>query len=42
MTTVENPFEKVCGKMVSARVEFMGQLAKFSQDEVLLQPSGDE
>ena len=34
MTTVENPYEKVRRKMVAARVEFMGQLAKFSKDEL--------
>ncbi|HLZ60760.1 MAG TPA: DinB family protein [Ktedonosporobacter sp.] len=42
MTTVENPYEKVRSKMVTARVEFMGQLAKFNRDELLLQPSGGE
>ena len=34
MTTVENPYEKVRRKMVAARIEFMGQLAKFSKDEL--------
>jgi uncharacterized damage-inducible protein DinB len=34
MTTVENPYEKVRRKMVTARVEFMGQLAKFSKDDL--------
>ena len=34
MTTVENPYEKVRRKMVTARIEFMGQLAKFSKDEL--------
>ena len=34
MTTVENPYEKVRPKMVAARIEFMGQLAKFSKDEL--------
>ena len=34
MTTVENPYEKVRRKMVAARVEFMGQLAKFSKDDL--------
>ncbi len=34
MTTVERPFEKVRRKMVAARIEFMGQLAKFSKDEL--------
>jgi hypothetical protein len=42
MTTIENSFEKVRGKLVAARIEFMGQLAKFSKDELLLQPSGGE
>ena len=34
MANVENPFEKVRGKMVSARIEFMSQLARFSHDEL--------
>lgn len=34
MTTIENPFEKARPKMVAARVEFMGQLAKFSKEEL--------
>ncbi len=42
MATLENPFEKVRPKMVAARVEFMGQLAKFSSDELTRQPDGDE
>jgi hypothetical protein len=41
MATVENPFDKVRRKMVAARVEFMGQLAKFSKDE-LTQSSADD
>jgi len=31
MASIENPYEKVRRKMVAARIEFMGQLAKFSQ-----------
>src|SRR5712692_5266515 len=42
MATMENPFEKVRRKMVSARIEFMGQLAKFSHDELTRQPAEDE
>lgn len=42
MATLENPFEKVRRKMVSARIEFMGQLAKFSHDELTQQPAGEE
>src|SRR5258708_12627206 len=38
MTTVENPYEKVRSKMVTARIEFMGQLAKFSPNELGKQP----
>lgn len=34
MATVENPFDKVRRKMVAARIEFMGQLARFSNDEL--------
>ena len=34
MTTTESSFEKVRRKMVSARIEFMSQLAKFSRDEL--------
>lgn len=42
MATLENPFDKVRSKMVAARIEFMGQLAKFSNDELTRQPAGDE
>ena len=42
MTTVENPYEKVRRKMVAARVEFMGQLAKFSREELKKQPAEGE
>lgn len=38
MTTVENPYEKVRRKMVTARIEFMGQLAKFSREDLKKQP----
>ncbi|HEV2581233.1 MAG TPA: DinB family protein [Ktedonobacteraceae bacterium] len=40
MASVENPFDKVRRKMVTARIEFMGQLAKFSANE-LTQPPVD-
>ena len=42
MTTVENPFEKVRRKMVAARIEFLGQLAKFGKDELHRQPAEGE
>ena len=42
MTTGERPFEKVRRKMTAARVEFIGQLAKFSRDELSKAPAGDE
>lgn len=42
MATVENPFEKVRRKMVAARIEFMGQLAKFSNDELTKVPANSE
>jgi len=42
MATLENPFDKVRHKMVTARIEFMGQLAKFSNDELTREPGGDE
>jgi hypothetical protein len=41
MATLENPFEKVRRKMAEARVEFMGQLAKFSAGELATQPGED-
>ena len=34
MTTVESPFDKARRKMVAARIEFMGQLARFSKEEL--------
>jgi hypothetical protein len=42
MTTVESSFEKVRRKMVAARIEFMGQLAKFSKNELMRQPVDNE
>ena len=42
MTTVETPYEKVRRKMVAARIEFLGQLAKFSKRELAQQPTEDE
>jgi len=42
MATLENPFEKVRPKMVAARLEFIGQLATFSKDEVTREPGEDE
>ncbi len=39
MATVENPFDKVRRKMVAARVEFMGQIARFNNDELTRQPA---
>lgn len=42
MATLENPFEKARGKMVAARIELMGQLAKFSHDELRRSPAPGE
>ncbi len=42
MTTVDSPFEKVRRKMVAARIEFMGQLAKFSAEELAQAPAEAE
>jgi len=42
MATVENPFDKVRRKMVPARIEFMGQLARFNHDELTSQPADGE
>ena len=39
MTTVENPYDKVRRKMVAARIEFMGQLAKFNKEELTKAPA---
>src|SRR5207245_7091462 len=42
MATLVKPFEKVRPKMVAARIEFMGQLATFSNDEIAREPGEDE
>jgi hypothetical protein len=42
MTTVDNPYEKVRRKLVASRIEFMGQLAKFSKNELAARPGDDE
>ena len=42
MTTVDNPYEKARRKMVAARVEFLGRLAKFSKAELLKRPAEGE
>lgn len=42
MTTVDSPFEKARRKMVAARIEFMGQLAKFSAEELAQAPAEGE
>ena len=42
MTTSENPYEKVRSKMVAARLEFIGQLATFSNHEITRVPGEDE
>src|SRR5437868_2221173 len=42
MTTTQRPFDKVRRKMVAARIEFMGQLAKFSKDELAQEPAPGE
>jgi hypothetical protein len=42
MATLENPFEKVRRKMVAARIEFMGQLAKFGNNELTQAPAEGE
>jgi len=42
MAILENPFEKVRPKMVAARLEFIGQLATFSKDEITREPGEDE
>ncbi len=39
MATIENPFDKVRRKMVAARIEFMGQLARFSNEELTRKPA---
>jgi hypothetical protein len=42
MTTVENPYEKVRRKMAAARIEFLGELAKFNKKEVSKRPAEGE
>ena len=42
MTTVEKPFDRIRRKMVAARIEFIGQLAKFSKDELTQAPAEGE
>jgi uncharacterized damage-inducible protein DinB len=42
MTTVESPYEKVRGKMVTARIEFMGALAKFNKEDLQKRPTEGE
>ena len=42
MTTVDNPYDKVRRKMVAARIEFMGQLAKFGKSELNKRPEEGE
>lgn len=42
MTTVSSPFEKVRSKMVAARIECMGQLAKFSTEQLAQRPTEND
>jgi hypothetical protein len=42
MTIVENPYEKVRRKMVAARIEFLGQLAKINKGELTKRPADGE
>lgn len=42
MSSVEKPFDKVRRKLVAARVEFMGQLAKFSSEELARTPVDED
>ena len=42
MTATESSFDKARRKLVAARIEFMGQLAKFSKEALKLAPTGDE
>ena len=42
MATTEKPFDKVRRKMVAARIEFLGQLAKFSNEELQQRPAEGE
>lgn len=42
MAALENPFDKVRRKMVAARIEFIGQLATFTNDEISKEPGEGE
>lgn len=42
MATLENPFEKVRSKLVSARIELISQLAKFEHAALTLTSTPDE
>ena len=42
MTNVDNPYEKVRRKMVAARIEFLGQLAKINKSELKKRPADGE
>lgn len=42
MATLENPYEKVRSKLVAARLEFIGQLATFSNNEITREPGDNE
>ncbi|HTK10727.1 MAG TPA: DinB family protein [Ktedonobacteraceae bacterium] len=42
MAIVDSSFEKVRQKMVAARIEFMGKLAKFSKEALVARPAEGE
>jgi len=42
MAILEKPFKKVRPKMVAARLQFIGQLATFRNDEITREPDEDE
>ncbi|HEY7416443.1 MAG TPA: DinB family protein, partial [Ktedonobacteraceae bacterium] len=42
MTTAEKPFAKAHRKLVDARIQFLGQLAKFSKAELTQPAQGEE
>jgi hypothetical protein len=42
MATIEDPFEKIRPKLVAARIEFMSQLARFSNNELTRQFTDEE
>jgi hypothetical protein len=42
MASIENPFEKIRPKLVAARIDFMSQLARFSNDELTRQFTDEE